>query len=87
MRFHCPNGQVVLGNCARVGLIEREAPGKVMTARPLKTLSATTYLFTCPRFTFAEAPVKNVKTDTSWQPTFKRQLGVNMYIVRRFVYG
>jgi len=30
----------------------------------------------CPRFNFADASVKNVKTDTIWQPTLQRQLGV-----------
>jgi len=31
------------------------------------------------RFNFAEAPVKNFKTDTIWHPTLQRQLGVTMY--------
>jgi len=56
----------------RAGLNEREAPGKVVTARPPKRFGAT-------RFKFVEAPVKNVKTDTIWQPTLQRQLGVTMY--------
>jgi len=54
-------------------------PGKVVTARPLNALSAIAWCFTCPRFNFAEALVKNVKTDTIWQPTLQRQLGVSMY--------
>jgi len=32
-----------------------------------------------PRFNFAEAQVKNVKTDAIWQPTRHRQLVVAMY--------
>jgi len=32
-----------------------------------------------PRFNFAEAPVKNVKTDTMWYLTLQRQLGVTMH--------
>ena len=35
--------------------------------------------FICSRFNFAQAPVKNIRTDTSWQPTFQRQLGVTTY--------
>jgi len=35
--------------------------------------------FTCPRFNFAEASVKNIKTDTIWQPTLQRQSGVTVY--------
>jgi len=32
-----------------------------------------------PRFNFAEAPVKIVKTDTIWHPTLQRHLGVTMH--------
>jgi len=28
---------------------------------------------------FEEAPVNNVKTDTIWQPTLRRQLGMTMH--------
>jgi len=31
-----------------------------------------------PSFNFAEVPVRNVETDTIWQPTLQRQLGVTM---------
>jgi len=31
-----------------------------------------------PRFSFAAAPARNVKTDTIWQHTLQRQLGVTM---------
>jgi len=60
----------------RAGLNEREAPGKIVTARPPKPLAQ---LFTCPGFKFAEAAVKKVKTDTIWQLTLQRQLVVTMY--------
>jgi len=43
------------------------------------TLSATAWRFTCPRFYFTAAPVKNVKTDMIWVPTLRRQLGMAMY--------
>jgi len=34
---------------------------------------------TCSRFNFTEPLVKNVKTDTTCQPTLQRRLGVTMY--------
>ena len=43
-----------------------------------KSSRKTAQHFTCPRFNFAEAPVKNFKTDTIWQPTLQTQLGVTM---------
>jgi len=33
----------------------------------------------CPRINCAEAPVKNVKTGTVWQPTLQRQSEVTIY--------
>jgi len=49
---------------------------------------ATAEHFTCSRFNFAEAPVNNVNTDTIWQPTFQKQLGVSVhggsYVVNLF---
>jgi len=33
----------------------------------------------CSRLNFAEAPVNSARTDTIWQPTLQRQLGVTMY--------
>jgi len=35
--------------------------------------------FTCPRFNFAEGPVKNIKTDTSLAAYTSEIIGVNMY--------
>jgi len=61
----------------RAGLNEREAPDKVVTARAPKRWAQL--LFTCSRSNFAEAPINNVRTDTIWQPTLQRQLGVTMY--------
>jgi len=44
-----------------------------------------------PSFQVAEAPAKNVKTDTIWQPTLQRQLEVTMYdglhVVNLFKYA
>jgi len=44
-----------------------------------------------PSFQVAEAPAKNVKTDTIWQPTLERQLEVTMYdglhVVNLFKYA
>ena len=59
----------------RAGLNKREAPGKIVTVRPPKRV----VFHMRPRFNFAKAPVKNVETDTTWQPTFRRQLGVTMH--------
>jgi len=51
-----------------------------VTARPPKCLAQLHgQRFTCLRLHFAEAPVKDVRTDTIWQPTIQRQLGVTMY--------
>jgi len=44
--------------------------------------------FQCPRFSFAEPPVKNIKTDNIWPPALQRQLWVTMcggsYVVNLF---
>jgi len=77
----------------RAGLNDREALGKVVTARPTKGLAQLCLVdqwfptapksesmpSTCSRFNFAKAPVKGVKTDTIWQPTLHKRLGVTMY--------
>jgi len=39
-------------------------PGQSRDREAPETLSATAQRFKCPRCNFAEAPVKNVKTDT-----------------------
>ena len=45
-----------------------------------KTLTTTAQRFTCPRFKFAEAPVKNIKTDTIWQqPKLKTIWGDHLF--------
>ena len=70
---------------SRARLNEREAPGKVATARsPKRSAQLHSVCFTCSRFNFVEAPVKNVKTDTIWQPTLQRQLGDHSYLVNLF---
>jgi len=43
---------------SRAWLNQREAPSEIVTARAPWTLSATAWRFTCPRFNFADAPVK-----------------------------
>jgi len=58
-------------NLRRAGLNECEAPGKIVTAMPPSTLSATVKCFKRPCFKFAETPVKNVKTDAIWQPALQ----------------
>jgi len=63
----------------RTGLNEREASGKDVTARPRNRSAQTRSVSHAPSFQVAEAPAKNVKTDTIWQPTLRRQLGVTMY--------
>jgi len=67
-----------MNGAVKAGLNEREAPGKVVTARPPKRL-AQLQRSKCPRFNYAEALVKTVKTDTFWQPTLQRRLGVTMH--------
>jgi len=63
----------------RAGLNESEAPDKVVIASSPKPFNEIALRSTYPHFNFAEALVKNVKTDTFWQPTLQRQLGVTMY--------
>jgi len=50
-----------------------------MTARPLKRLAQLSSVSHTLRFNFAKTLVKNVKSDTIWQPALQRQLGVIMY--------
>jgi len=38
-----------------------------------------------PSFQLCRAPVKIVKTDTIWPPTFQRQLGVTLQVVRTWL--
>ena len=45
----------------------KRGPGRSPDREAPKTLTTTAQRFTCPRFNFAEAPVKNLKTDTIWQ--------------------
>ena len=56
----------------RAGLTEREAPGRVATARPPKRLAQLHMAF-YTRFNFAEAPVIIVRSDMIWHLTFQRQ--------------
>jgi len=59
---------LALATC-RTGLNEREAPGKVVTARPPKCLAQLRSVsHSYYRFNFAETPVENVKANTTWQP-------------------
>jgi len=51
---------------SRAGLNEREAPGKIMTARPLKRLAQLSSVSHTLRVNFAKTLVKNVKSDTIW---------------------
>ena len=63
----------------RAGLNEREAPGKVATARPPKRLAQLRTFSHVLVSTLQKHRSIKVKIDTIWQPTFQRQLGVFWY--------
>jgi len=62
----------------RAGLNEREAPGKVVTARSTKRSAQLRSVSNALVSTLQKHP-SNVKTYTIWQPTLQRQSRVTMY--------
>ena len=57
--------------CVQCRIKWTRGPGQNRDREAPQTLSATAKRFTCPRFNFAEAPVKNVKTDAILQPALQ----------------
>jgi len=70
--------KAVSNSKGRAGLNEREAPEKIVTARPLNVYR-NCVAFHVPSFQLCRSTGQKVKTDTIWQPTIQRQLWVNMY--------